>query len=270
MQISPKTSSTNTSYLPNRKIDFIVLHYTAGLTSKPGTAFNTASWFANPSAKASADFIVDDQYIVQYNPDLRNRYCWSVGGEKYKRFTTSLGGQFHGICKNNNSISIEMNSNKKNHNSLSAADDDWYLTDATVNNAAELTKYLMKEFNIDIDHVIMHHQVNGKVCPNPWTLNEGRLVHWYNFKKKLQGDEEEMTQEQFNQMFTVAMQQYRKTLQDNDSGTWSKESRDWATSTGLVKGAATPLPDGTPNYMWADFLTREQMAALLYRFKDMK
>ena len=29
------------------------------------------------------------------------------------------------------------------------------------------------------------------------------------------------------------------------------------------------MPDGTPNYMWADMLTREQAAALFYRFAQM-
>ena len=81
-------------------------------------------------------------------------------------------------------------------------------------------------------------------------------------------EEEEVTQEQFNKMFVVAMNEYRKSLQDNDSNSWSKEGRDWAVSTGLIQGG-TPI-NGQPNYMWEDFLTREQLATLLYRFKEMK
>lgn len=269
MNIIKQTNPINTSSKNNRKIEYIVLHYTAGVTSKAGTAANTAKWFSNPAAKASADFIVDDATIVQYNPDIENRFTWAVGGKKYSSMTTSLGGQFYGKCVNNNSISIEMCSNKQNRSTLSASDTDWYLTNATVSNAVALTKYLMNKYHIDIDHVIMHHQVTGKVCPNPWVLNEDRLKGWYNFKKQLQGEEEEMTQEQFNKMFLIAMENYRKSLQDNEAGKWSKESRDWAVSTGLIKGS-DPLPDGQPNYMWEDFLTREQMATLLYRFKDMK
>jgi hypothetical protein len=34
---------------------------------------------------------------------------------------------------------------------------------------------------------------------------------------------------------------------------------------GIIQGS-DPLPDGSPNYMWEDLLTREQMAVLLYRF----
>lgn len=80
---------------------------------------------------------------------------------------------------------------------------------------------------------------------------------------RLLEEDDDMTQEKFNEM----MNAYRKTLQDNDAGSWSKEARDWAVSTGLIKGG-DPLPDGKPNYMWEDLLTREQMAMLLYRFKD--
>ena len=74
-------------------------------------------------------------------------------------------------------------------------------------------------------------------------------------------EDEDMTQEKFNEM----MNNYRKALQDNDAGSWSQEDRDWCVEKGLVKGSSS----GEPNYMWADFLTREQMAALLHRFATM-
>ena len=55
--------------------------------------------------------------------------------------------------------------------------------------AAELTKELMREYEIPLDRVIMHHHVTGKCCPNPWCLNEIRLSKWYDFKKRLSGEE---------------------------------------------------------------------------------
>jgi N-acetylmuramoyl-L-alanine amidase CwlA len=64
LNITKKTSTTNTTSLPNRSIKYIVIHYTAGVTSKAGTAASTASYFSNASVKASADFIVDDGTIV--------------------------------------------------------------------------------------------------------------------------------------------------------------------------------------------------------------
>lgn len=187
INIVKKTSTNHTTKKANRAINWIVLHYTAGVKSEPGHAEKVAQGFATSNRDASADFICDDGEIVQYNPDPRNYYCWSVGGSKYTSMTTSLGGVDYGKCMNNNSISIEMCSRKKNTSTLSVTDDDWYLTDATVNNAIALTKYLMKEYNIDINHVIMHHMVTGKVCPQPWCKREDALAGWYDFLKKVGG-----------------------------------------------------------------------------------
>ena len=40
------------------------------------------------------------------------------------------------------------------------------ITDKTIENAIELGKMLMKKYNIPIDRVIRHYDVNGKACPN--------------------------------------------------------------------------------------------------------
>lgn len=61
------------------------------------------------------------------------------------------------------------------------------------------------------------------------------------------------------------MDQYRTELRDNDSGDWSKEAREWAIKNEIFSGGGT-LDDGTPNYMWEDLLTREQAAAIMYKF----
>ena len=181
INIIQKTSLTNTTAKANRDIKWIVLHYTAGTSSSNGAAANVASWFSKAAAQASADFIVDDNQIVQYNPDIKNRYCWSVGGARYSHSTTTLGGIYHGQCMNNNSISIEMCSRKISTKTLNASDQDWYFTKETILNAVRLTQYLMQQYNIDINHVIMHHMVTGKICPNPWCVTQDRLQQWYIF-----------------------------------------------------------------------------------------
>lgn len=65
--------------------------------------------------------------------------------------------------------------------------------------------------------------------------------------------------------FKELWSEMRKELQDNDCGTWSKDAREWAVSTGLIAGNGTTI-NGEPNCMWADMLTREQLVAVLYRF----
>ena len=65
--------------------------------------------------------------------------------------------------------------------------------------------------------------------------------------------------------FEELWREMRRGLQDNDSGAYSQEARTWAVSGGLIQGSGQ-LSDGTPNYMWEDLLTREQLVTVLYRF----
>jgi N-acetylmuramoyl-L-alanine amidase CwlA len=190
-KITKKTSTKHTTYLPNKKNNWIVIHYTAGVSSKAGTAAGVANYFAHSNVDASADFVVDDATIVQYNPDPAKYYTWAVGGTKYAVQSTSEGGKYYGTCNNKNSISIEMCSSKKNTKSLKVTDKDWYITDKVIDNTIELVKYLMDKYNIDADHVIMHHHVTGKWCPQPWTYNEKALAGWKEFKKKLKSKKKE-------------------------------------------------------------------------------
>ena len=190
MNIRKKTSSHNTAPR-NSSIKYLVLHYTGSTHSEKGTAYDTCCMFANPSSRAaSADFVVDDGEVCQYNPDIKNRKCYAVGGtgnpKKY-RMSTHLGGKLYGKVTNANSISIEMKSSKKNRKSLKDSDTDWYLTDAVVERSAELAAYLLKKYNIPFERMVMHHMVSyyGKLCPLPWCQKESDLKGWENFKKKV-------------------------------------------------------------------------------------
>lgn len=186
INIKMDTGTANTTVAKGRSIEWIVIHYTAGTSSAAGSAHNLAAWFragANPANPASADFIVDDENVVCYNPDITNRYSWGAGGVKYTKMSTSEGGKYYGVCRNSNCINIEICSNKKNRKSLSADDTDWYFTDAELALAAGLVKHLMKTYGISADHVIMHHQVTGKLCPAMWTHSEAELEDWRKFQK---------------------------------------------------------------------------------------
>lgn len=92
ISITKKTSTHNTVAAAGRAIQYIVVHYTAGVTSKPGSAAGTASYFGSTHNTVSADFVVDDGGAVQYNGDIRNRYTWHCGGGKYN----TKGGAYYG------------------------------------------------------------------------------------------------------------------------------------------------------------------------------
>lgn len=86
-------------------------------------------------------------------------------------------------------IGIEMCVRKKNTKSMGATDKDWYFEDATVEAAAELTRYLMNKYGVPASHVIRHYDVTGKICPNPYVYNTSAHT-WDEFKRKISGQAE--------------------------------------------------------------------------------
>lgn len=85
-----------------------------------------------------------------------------------------------------NSIGIELCVRKRNTASMGATDKDWYFEDATVEAAAELTRYLMDKYNVPASNVIRHYDVTGKICPNPYVYNTTAHT-WDEFRKKISG-----------------------------------------------------------------------------------
>jgi hypothetical protein len=126
---------------------WIVIHNTAG-----GTASSNANYFHSGSEgrNVCAHYVVDDQEIYQLLED--NWYGVHAGGDgqEYKdKWTPSNATD----CTNSNSIGIEVaDGDKVNH--LEA-----------IENVIELTRYLMKQYNIDANHVIRHGDTQAKGCP---------------------------------------------------------------------------------------------------------
>ena len=144
-----------------RAIKYLAIHFTAGSSSKEGRAMTTKRTFE--TRNASADFCVDDRDIVQFNPDIKNYYCWAVGDSKKQ---TTGGAKFNGLATNSNTISIEICSSCKYGYSLAVPNHEgWYFTEAALNNAVKLAKILMKTYSIPIGRVVRHYDITGKLCP---------------------------------------------------------------------------------------------------------
>ena len=129
-------------------IKWLVIHYTA---NDGDSAKGNGNYFKNNKPKASAHYFVDDNVIVNSVPD--NYTAYAVGGKKYN----NNGGTYYGVCTNSNSISIELCDTERNGKSD--------LSSETRKNAIELARHLCKKYKIDKNHIIMHYQVNGKLCP---------------------------------------------------------------------------------------------------------
>lgn len=153
------------------KIKYIVIHYTA---NDGDTDENNGKYFKNNVVKASAHYFVDSDSVTQSVAD--NRVAWSVGGKKYADCAKTGGGKYYGKVTNTNSISIELCDDVKNGTIYPSA--------KTIENALELTEYLMKKYNIPKSNVIRHFDVTGKPCPKYWTND----VKWKNeFWNKIGG-----------------------------------------------------------------------------------
>ena len=148
-------------------IKYLVYHYTGNDGDHDEANGN---YFHNNVVKASAHYFVDDDSVTQSVYD--NFVAYSVGGK-----CQSAHHPLYKICTNSNSISIEMCDTKK--------DGTVAISEATMANAIELGKIIMQKYNIPLDRVIRHYDVNGKACPNCNDLLNDNT--WNAFKSRLNG-----------------------------------------------------------------------------------
>ncbi len=153
------------------EIKYIAIHFTANDGDHDE---GNANYFASQrEPKASAHYFVDDDSITQSVPD--DYVAYSVGGSKYTDCAKTGGGKLYQIAKNQNTLNIEMCDTVK--------DGTIKAQEATIVNTILLVRKKMKEYNIDIDHVIRHFDVNGKHCP-VYLMDEQA---WAEFKARIIG-----------------------------------------------------------------------------------
>lgn len=154
----------------NDPIMYIVIHYTGA----EGTAKDNVNYFNGGNRNASADFFISQNgEIWQYNPNIEKQYSWHCGGGRQ----SAKGGKYFGMCKNANSIGIELCTHKQNG--------EWIFYDATITSARILVKYLMDVYNIKQANVIRHYDVNGKNCPAVYGYAGDNAPKWDKFKASL-------------------------------------------------------------------------------------
>ena len=149
-------------------IKYIVLHYTANDGDHDE---DNGKYFAENVVNSSAHYFVDDDSITLSVPEAN--IAWAVGGPKWKDCAATGGGKMYGQITNANSLSVEMCDTLR--------DGTIHATEQTMTNTILLVKDLMRKYNIDIDHVYRHFDVNGKHCPT-YLMDEAA---WAAFKERL-------------------------------------------------------------------------------------
>lgn len=144
-----------------KKVEYIVVHYTAG---DGDTAENNGVYFSQNVVGASAHWFVDDTSALCSVPE--EFVAWHCGGAMYN----------HPECRNANSIGVELCSRKDK-------DGMYYFTAATEENAVEIVRELMKKYGVPEENVIRHYDVTGKICPAPY-VGSGQ-GEWKNFKEMI-------------------------------------------------------------------------------------
>lgn len=162
MEIKTLLTKRNYTAMNNKQNKYIVIHYVGAVSS----AYANAKYFETSYRGASAHYFVDEKDIYQV---VREKDAsWHCGAKYYK----------HLYCRNSNSISIEMCCYRNSKGKLD-------ISEEVINKTVELTKELMKKYNIPIENVLRHYDVTGKNCPAPLVEDNKR---WIDFINKIKGE----------------------------------------------------------------------------------
>ena len=159
--------------------------------------------------------------------------------------------------------------------------------DKVYKEGVELTAYLCKLYGLDpkgtvifqgvkVPTILCHHDSyklglgSGHVDVDHWFEKFGKTMdNVRNDVTALLAGKDPWTGEEEDDMtldkFIEFMKEYRATLQDNDQGNWSKKASKFCIDNGLIAGSGLDK-SGNPNYMFEDFITREQAMQLMYNF----
>ncbi len=107
----------------------------------------------------------------------------------------------------------------------------YFIPPETLHRGAQLVKTLMQTYGVPVERVIRHYDVTGKICPAPMVTDPSK---W---------------------------EEFLRSLQEDNPSLWAEEACAWAVKQGVIKG------DGQGSFRWRDPVTREELAAMLYRMQ---
>lgn len=192
--ISIKTKLCNAgNYTKQSSLDvsYIVMHYTGNTAD---CALNNAAYYNRTSTVgASAHLFVDEKEIYLSVP--LNCKAWHVGNDTY----------VHKLCRNSNSIGIEM-----------CTSGNYLISSKTIENAAYLCAELCKYVGITADkvdtYVLRHYDVTHKLCPRQ--MSGENNAEWKAFK----GYVKDILNGK-----SITVKEIKPTLREGDSGYYVEE-----------------------------------------------
>ena len=168
------------------KINWIICHYPVA----PGcNASWCKSYYERDKVQESAHYAVSANETISIVP------CKYAAFHCATKSKDKAGNPIKLYCgaNNYNSIGIDLMDDKLNRKTCSVKDCDWFIPEPTLERAAFLIAYLMKQYSIPIDHVVRHYDVTHKQCPRPLVgddINEYYGIsgneRWAMFKQQIQ------------------------------------------------------------------------------------
>ena len=186
----------------------------------------------DPFRYGSAHYIVDQDSIQLSIPE--DEVAYHVGAKTYTNFAKQKFTQ-NGICKPNYfTIGIEMCVNKDNN---------W---EKTVELTAELASDIMLRYKLNIDQIIRHYDITGKICPKPYVDNPKA---WSDFKALVAKKIKQKTIAEVINLFKDS----------NKVSAFAKSSVEKLEKIGLIKG------DNNGNFNPKNPINREEFAVVIDR-----
>lgn len=157
-----------------RNIEYIVIHYTGNTASSE----NQCKYYSHCSRVVSVHYVCSEH--IAWEVLDPNMIAFHVTGKR--------------ACRNETAIGVDLETCKVDQSTCSASDLDWYHTQGTLQNAAELVAYLMVKYNVSLDHVLRHYDVTKKQCPASMVGKKIRFNgltgddEWHRFKDMIQAE----------------------------------------------------------------------------------
>lgn len=176
--------------------EYVVVHFTGtgGAGGSAGQVYK--EWASRPeAARANTHYLVDasgiyecvdpKKYACQYacaSKPADNHIQYYVSGNGHP---SQYAGTHLKLAGNFNTINIEACSAKRTPVSRrpdAYMDPDFYFPDETYGNLVELVSWLLDEYGIPLNNLIMHHHISGKLCPAMWCNSDSAFNGWFAFK----------------------------------------------------------------------------------------